>query len=129
MAVPERSTATISTASDDELITGEAVALNLRPTGFVLRGAGAAIDWIVYFGLWIAIAITLSTPLFSAFLSSAMYQALIVAALVLCVVVIPTTVELASRGRDLRIARRHCGTRRALQLQGEEARGLDRGHV
>ncbi len=101
MAVPERSTATNSAAPDDELITGEAVALNLRPTGFVLRGAGAAIDWIVYFGLWIIIAIALSTPMVAGFLSGAMYQALIVAALVLCVVVIPTTVELASRGRSL----------------------------
>ncbi|MBX3308874.1 MAG: RDD family protein [Cryobacterium sp.] len=86
---------------DEELITGEAVALNLSATGFVLRGAGAAIDFLVYFGLWILVVVTLSTPLFATFLSSAMYQALIVAALVLCVVVIPTTVELATRGRSL----------------------------
>ena len=34
---------------NDSLISGEAVALDLRPTGFVLRGAGLAIDWLVYF--------------------------------------------------------------------------------
>lgn len=106
MAVPERPPAPIpaeamSFAQDDELITGEAVALNLSATGFVLRGAGAMIDWIVYFGVWIAIAIALSSPWLSVFLSGAMFQALIVATLVLCIVVVPMTVELATRGRSL----------------------------
>ena len=32
----------------DELMTGEAVALDLRPTGLVLSAAGAAIDFLVY---------------------------------------------------------------------------------
>jgi hypothetical protein len=32
----------------DALITGEAVALDLRPTGWPLRAAGTAIDFLVY---------------------------------------------------------------------------------
>jgi len=101
MAVPERSTPTDFADLDDDLMTGEAVALNVRATGFVLRGAGAAIDLIVYVGLWIGILIALSTPWITGGVSEAMFQALIVAALVLCIVVIPMTVELATRGRSL----------------------------
>ena len=85
----------------DELITGEAVALDLRPTSFILRGAGAAIDWVVYFGLWLTIVITVSSPVFRALLDEAMLQAAIVVAMVLCIVIIPTLVELLSRGRSL----------------------------
>lgn len=80
---------------------GEAVALDVRPTGFVLRGAGAAIDFIAYFGLWLIIVLAVTSPLFSGLFSGAMLQAIIIAALVLCIVVVPTTVELLSRGRSL----------------------------
>jgi uncharacterized RDD family membrane protein YckC len=93
---------TASAALDDELITGEAVALDVRPTGFVLRGAGAAIDFLVYLGLWFLLVVfVLSSPLFQLLFDSAMLQAGSIAALVLCTVVLPTTVELATRGRSL----------------------------
>lgn len=88
-------------AVDDELMTGEAVALDLRPTSFVLRGAGAAIDWVVYFGLWIVIVVAVTSPVFRVLLPEALVQSVVVAALVLCIVVIPTTVELLSQGRSL----------------------------
>ncbi len=91
----------VAAVPDDELMTGEAVALDVRPTGFVLRAAGAAIDFIAYFGLWIVIVIAVTSPLVSALFSSAMLQAIVVVALVLCIVVIPTSVELLSRGRSL----------------------------
>ncbi|MBX3092611.1 MAG: RDD family protein [Cryobacterium sp.] len=91
----------VASADDDELITGEAVALSVRPTGFVLRGAGAVIDWVVYFGLWIGIFFALSILLAGGILSDATFSAFIVVALVFCIVVIPTTVELLSRGRSL----------------------------
>ncbi len=101
MAVPQRSTATNFADPEDDLMTGEAVALNVRATGFVLRGAGAAIDFIVYVGLWIGIILALSTPVIGGGLDGAMFRALIISALVLCIVIIPMTVELASRGRSL----------------------------
>lgn len=91
----------LSDADDSELMTGEAVALDLRPASFVLRGAGAAIDWIAYFGLWIIIVVAVSSPFFRLFLDDAMLQSVVVVALVLCVVVIPTTVELLSQGKSL----------------------------
>ena len=50
MASPTNADAVAHDENIDELITGEAVALDLRPTSFVMRGAGAAIDFIVYVG-------------------------------------------------------------------------------
>jgi len=44
------SAAPVHAEDDAELMTGEAVGLDLRPTGFVLRAAGAIIDFVVYFG-------------------------------------------------------------------------------
>jgi uncharacterized RDD family membrane protein YckC len=101
MASPEESTTIFFADPDDELITGEAVALDIRPTGFVLRAAGAAIDIIAYLGLWLILVFALASPLFQLLLDAAMLQAAIVGALALCTVVIPTTVELVSRGRSL----------------------------
>lgn len=86
---------------DDELITGEAVALDLRPTGFVLRAAGAAIDLIAYLVLYFGIVILVLSPLGSLFLDEAMQTAVAVGALVFCIVLVPMTVELLSQGRSL----------------------------
>lgn len=85
----------------DEQLTGEAVALTLRPTGFVLRAAGAAIDFIVYFGAYIAIILTLFTLVGSAGAEAAAYGIIGVVALVFCTVVAPVTVEVLTRGRSL----------------------------
>lgn len=86
---------------DDELMTGEAVALDLRPASFVLRAAGAAIDFIVYFGGLIAIEIGLIAIVANLRLDQATFTALSVVALVVCIVGIPTTVETLSQGKSL----------------------------
>ena len=80
-------------------MTGEAVALDLRPASFVIRAAGSIIDFVVYLGSYIAIAVPLSTGSFG--LDDATAQALLVSTLVLCLVVIPTTVETMSHGKSL----------------------------
>ncbi len=85
----------------ETVLTGEAVALDLRPTGFALRAAGTIIDWLVYFGAYIAIAITLFTLAGSSGAEDAVYSILAVVALVGCLVVAPVTVETLSRGRSL----------------------------
>jgi uncharacterized RDD family membrane protein YckC len=86
---------------DDGLVTGEAVALDVRPTSFVLRGAGAAIDFLVYIGLYVLI--TAGTYFFAdiVLFDDAIGAAIGVAALVISLVVTPTVVELASHGRSL----------------------------
>ncbi|MGV8896753.1 MAG: RDD family protein [Rhodoglobus sp.] len=84
-----------------ELVTGEAVALDLRPSSFVLRAAGTIIDFIVYFGSYIAIVIVMITLADQLGLDQALITAISVVALVLCLVVIPTAVETLSQGKSL----------------------------
>jgi len=84
-----------------ELVTGEAVALDLRSQSFVLRAAGAIIDYLVYFGSYILIMVLLLTFAQQLGIDDAMMQAIGVAGIVLCIVVIPTAVELLSHGKSL----------------------------
>jgi uncharacterized RDD family membrane protein YckC len=90
-------------ASDDELelLTGEAVGLDLRPTSFVLRAAGAIIDFLVYFGLWLLILLAISSPWFTGTLDDASGAAITLASLVFCLVVAPTAVETITQGKSL----------------------------
>ena len=86
----------------ESVLTGEAVALDLRPTGWALRAAGTIIDWIVYFGGYIAIVLSLFTLAGSSpDTEDAVYGILSIFALVLCLVVAPVAVETASRGKSL----------------------------
>ena len=82
-------------------MTGEAVALDLRPQSFVLRAAGSIIDYLVYFGSYILIMVVLFTFARQLGIDDAMMQAIGVAGIVLCIVVIPTAVELLSQGKSL----------------------------
>jgi uncharacterized RDD family membrane protein YckC len=86
---------------DAELMTGEAVGLDLRPTSFVLRAAGAIIDFLLSIGLWLLILFAISTPFFSALLDEASGAAVTIAGLVFCIVVIPTAVETITQGKSL----------------------------
>jgi uncharacterized RDD family membrane protein YckC len=95
------STAPVTPEEDAELMTGEAVALDLRPTSFVLRAAGALIDFAVYFGTWLLIIVALASPLFGSILDEASGAAAAVAALVFCLIVLPTAVETATQGKSL----------------------------
>lgn len=89
-------------ADDDpgELVTGEGVTLSLRPTNFVLRAAGCAIDYLAYFIVYFVIMFTIMMTL-GPTLDNALFQAFSIALLVLCLVGIPTTVETVTRGKSL----------------------------
>ncbi|UOE44525.1 RDD family protein [Agromyces larvae] len=87
----------VSRLVDDGLLTGEAVALDVRPASAVMRGGGTAIDvfaTLVVIGgvLWLASSFSLD---------EAAVRAVAVTGLVVCLVVVPTAVETASRGRSL----------------------------
>jgi uncharacterized RDD family membrane protein YckC len=84
-----------------ELITGEAVALDLRPASFVLRAAGAIIDWLVYFGSYVAIMLVVLGFADQLGLDQALMTAIGVSGIVLCIVVIPTAVETVTQGKSL----------------------------
>lgn len=86
---------------NDELITGEAVALDLRPTGFVLRAAGSAIDLLLYLGSYLLAVVVFISAAVNAGLDEALMTAISVVALVLFIFVAPVTVETLSHGRSL----------------------------
>jgi uncharacterized RDD family membrane protein YckC len=85
---------------DDALMTGEAVALELRPASFVLRAAGALIDWVSYAVLFGLILIGAFTALDSV-MDDAVAAAISIGALAFCTVVVPTAVETLTQGKSL----------------------------
>ncbi|GAA2040596.1 RDD family protein [Agromyces tropicus] len=90
--------ATRAVVVDDEaVLTGEAVALDLRPAGAVMRAGGAAIDVLatILVGLLALLAIA------GLELDEAAFRAVGLALVVTLIVVLPTAVETASRGRSL----------------------------
>jgi len=82
-------------------VTGEAVALELRSASFVLRAAGAMIDFLVYGAALVGLLIGAFSFATAAGLDQAVGTALSVTATVICLVVIPTAVETLSRGKSL----------------------------
>lgn len=86
---------------DDELITGEAVALDLRPADFILRGAGAVIDAIVYLLVWLGILLALSIPFIAQLIPDAVMTPVVLVSLVVCLVVVPMVIETLTQGKSL----------------------------
>jgi uncharacterized RDD family membrane protein YckC len=85
----------------DALITGEAVALDLRPTGWALRAGGTIIDFLIYVGAYVIIGIVLFTMAAQAGSEQAVFGILQVVALVACLVVAPIAVETATHGKSV----------------------------
>jgi uncharacterized RDD family membrane protein YckC len=89
-------------SQETELMTGEAVALELRPASFIVRAAGAIIDYLVYFGGYILLFIFLLPPIVTTLgLNSAVMNAVSIVFLVLFIVVAPMVVETLSHGKSL----------------------------
>ncbi|MFS0893318.1 RDD family protein [Microbacterium sp. 179-I 3D3 NHS] len=87
--------------ASDEVLSGEAVAIDVQPVGFLLRALGALIDMLlgfVVFALWLFLRIWL---LDAGVLDDATDRIATVAALVVSFVVLPITVEVALKGRSL----------------------------
>lgn len=85
----------------DELVTGEAVALDLRPASFVLRAAGTMIDYLVYVLAFVGGMLLMSYIVMQLQLDPALFTALSIVTFVVCLVVAPTVVETLSSGRSL----------------------------
>ncbi len=90
----------VDTDDRDDLVTGEAVALAVRPTSFVLRAAGCIIDTFAVIAVYVGSLLLLFATIGDQ-LDQAMATALSTILLVLCLVGIPTAVETLSRGRSL----------------------------
>ncbi|HEY5229271.1 MAG TPA: RDD family protein [Galbitalea sp.] len=89
---------------EEVVMTGEAVGLDLHPTGYALAAAGAIIDWLVYVVggiLFLVFAVELPLGASEIGQDSAVQAAAVSATLVLALIVIPTAVELLSKGKSL----------------------------
>ncbi len=126
----------------DALVVGEAVALDVRPAGFVLRAAGAAIDVIASLVVGLLLVLLIGRLAGAGLLDDASSAACAIAAVVLAIVVLPVVVEVASRGRSLDDEVRQAGSGRSLRdapgelrplarrrEEGVGARGLERPEV
>ncbi|MGY4859702.1 RDD family protein [Cryobacterium sp. AP23] len=85
---------------EHELVTGEAVALDVRSASVILRGAGTIIDWVAYVGLFVLMVLVV-TALFGDEIDEALAQALGIAGLVFSLLIVPMLVETLSHGRSL----------------------------
>src|ERR687886_1536271 len=92
---------TTSAPEDLGIVTGEAVALDVRPTGFVLRAAGAILDWVAEVLLFIGLLLGITALGDALGSDSAVTSALVIVDLVVAFVIAPTVVETATRGRSL----------------------------
>ena len=88
-----------ATLTDDDLVTGEAVALDLPAASFGSRIASGLIDVIVTIVLVIVVVLIAGTLV--AGQDEALVAASIIGSLVVVFLVVPTTVETLTRGRSL----------------------------
>lgn len=85
----------------DEVLTGEAVALDVQPIGLLLRAAGAAIDVVVSIVLVIAFALLLQGLASAGALGTGELRIGLIAMIVIVLVAVPAAVETLTRGRSL----------------------------
>jgi uncharacterized RDD family membrane protein YckC len=94
MATPE-----FATLTTDDLVTGEAVALDLPPAGLGLRIASGLIDVVVTGGLLVALVLGLVIAALQA--DEALLQVAMLAAVIVSFVGFPTALETLTGGRSL----------------------------
>lgn len=87
--------------SADEILTGEAVALDVQPVGLIMRTLGAAIDVALAMALLIALQLLGGAMAANGYLSENSYRIFSIASLVVCLVLLPAAVETLGRGRSL----------------------------
>jgi uncharacterized RDD family membrane protein YckC len=82
---------------DEGLVTGEAVTLDVRPASALIRAGGTAIDVLLTIVLLLGLLLALN----GLAVDEAAFRAILITGIVVCIVVLPTAVETASRGRSL----------------------------
>lgn len=94
MASPE-----FATLTTDDLVTGEAVALDLPPAGVGTRIASGLLDVVVTFALFIALALGLAVA--AAHTDEALASVAVLAAVIVSFVVFPAALETLTRGKTV----------------------------
>jgi len=85
----------------DEVLTGEAVALDVQPLGFFLRALGTLIDVLVAVAVMLLLAWVSGWMLGENVISTEASSILGILMIVLVTVVLPTAIETLSRGRSV----------------------------
>lgn len=85
----------------DEVLTGEAVALDVQPLGFFLRALGVLIDMLIGVAILLLFAWGMLWLVGVGAVDSTVVPILTIVVLVLVMVVIPTVVETTTHGRSL----------------------------
>lgn len=93
--------APVAPIRQDEVLTGEAVALDVQPTGFFLRALGALIDVLLSLALALLLILVGLWMSRQGMLDPSVYQMALIVMIVMIAVVLPTVVETATRGRSL----------------------------
>ncbi len=94
MATPE-----FATLTTDDLVTGEAVALDLPPAGLGSRMVSGLIDVIASCSLFVALILGLVIAALQT--DAALLQVAVLASVIVSLVVFPTTIETLTRGKSL----------------------------
>jgi uncharacterized RDD family membrane protein YckC len=86
---------------EEGTLTGEAVSLDLHPTGFVLRALGALIDVTAQIAVLLVLMTVLGLVSLSLGVEEAVQAALAIVTVVVCLVGIPTVFETLTKGKSL----------------------------
>jgi uncharacterized RDD family membrane protein YckC len=89
-----------TTIAQDEILTGEAVALDVQPVGFLLRAVGAAIDMAVSVAILVVFLLSMLW-LGGNGMDAAVLPILSIVMIVVVAVLVPTVVETLTHGRSL----------------------------
>ncbi|MGI9823160.1 RDD family protein [Agromyces sp. Marseille-Q5079] len=84
---------------DEGIVIGEAVTLELRPASALIRGAGTIIDVLLSVVLLLGVLFIASGAGLT--LDGAAFRAIAIGGVVVIIVVVPTAIETATRGRSL----------------------------
>jgi uncharacterized RDD family membrane protein YckC len=93
------STPELATLTTDDLVTGEAVALDLPPAGLGTRIASGLVDVLATLGLLVGLVIGLVIA--AAHADGALVQVAVLAAVIVSLLVFPTAIETVTGGRSL----------------------------
>jgi uncharacterized RDD family membrane protein YckC len=93
------STPEFATLTTDDLVTGEAVALDLPPASLGLRIASGAIDVVATFVLLFVVVLVAAIAALNT--DEALAAVALIGSIVIVFIVVPTTVETLTRGKSL----------------------------
>lgn len=93
--------ASIIDIHQDEVLTGEAVALDVQPIGYFLRALGVFIDMVIGVLLLLLFVLLTTWMLSIGALDESAVTIVTISVLVLVLVAVPTAVETLSRGRSI----------------------------